>query len=366
MRNLPTHAALMIAVALALSGCSESPSVSPTSARAVKVEKVSSHNGSSATLVGVVRAANKTELSFVEPGLVDKVLVDVGQSVKRGQTLAVLERTVQAAALRSAEAERKAAQSALTAQERENQRQQALHQAGEASDATLASAKASLEAAVARRDSAATAESEARWKYNNAAIVAPFDGSVTARTIDPGATASSGQAVLAMENPTALQVVVDVPAGATDSLTAGEVLKATSTRTSTELEVKLVSISESVSGSGTAKAIFDVIGSVPLKSGEGVRVFIVGKSAAETTVPIQSLVFGDQQGKGEIFVFDADKLIVKKREVTYKADDSGKVHITSGVDAADWVVVAGASQLRDGQRAKPIAPLVDTAKGQAK
>lgn len=366
MRNLPTHAALMLAVALALSGCSESPSVSSTAARAVKVEKVASHDGATASLVGVVRATNKTDLSFVEAGLVDKVLVDVGQPVKRGQVLATLERTVQAAALRATEAERKAAQSALTAQEREMQRQQALHQAGEASDATLASAKASLAAAVARRDSAATAESEARWKYTNAAILAPFDGSVTARSIDPGATASSGQVVLSVESPSALQVVVDVPAGIAESLSTGAVLKATSTRTSNELEVKLASISDSVAGTGTTKAIFNLVGKPALKSGEGVRVAIAGRQAAETIIPIQALVFGDHQGQGAVFVFDADKLVVKKRDVTYKADDSGKVQVTSGVSANDWVVVAGAAQLRDGQRAKSISPLADTSKEQSK
>lgn len=366
MQYVPQKAALLLAVSLSIAGCGESPSVASATVRSVKIQRASAQDDSAAALVGIARSANRADLSFVDGGLVDKVLVDVGQTVKRGQTLAVLQRSVQAAALRAAQADKSAAEGALEAQRRDTERQLALHKAGEASESALATAKANLEAAMARRDSAATSESEARWKYENAAIVAPFDGTITARSTDPGATAPAGQAVLSVENPDRLQVVLDMPASLADAVKPGDVLGATSSRTSTALQLKLESIGKSVTGTGTVKAIFDLLGGHDLKTGEGVRVLLQRQTVAGTSIPIQAVVFGASQGKGDVFVFDPNHLKVQKRAITFKPDDSGRVQITSGVQSNDWVVVAGASQLQDGQAAKAINGEDSSSEGQAK
>ncbi len=353
MRYSPLSAAVILATTLSIVGCSEAPSVQTSLARGVKIQRAST-DISAEPLIGIVRAEHRAELAFVQAGRVDQVLVDIGQTVKRGQRLASIDRSVQTATLRAAEGERKAAEAALASQRMDQRRTVALHSSGEASDASVAAATASLQTAIARLDAAITAESDARWKHEHATLTAPFEGSITARSINPGAYAAEGDAVLVIEDPTTLQVVVDVPLGFADSVAPGTVLKAESTRNQSELEVRLNSVGASVVGTGTAKAIFQVIGHPVLRSGEGVRVFFSGPHGAETKVPVQALLFGKKQGKGEVFIFDATNLTVKKREVTYIADESGDAQITSGVGGSDWVVVAGASQLRDGQRAKPI------------
>lgn len=354
MQSVPYKAALLLAVSLSLASCGETAPIASPNVRGVKVQRASNVEDSAASLVGVVRSANRADLSFVEGGLVEKVLVDIGQSVKRGQVLAVLQRSVHAAALQAAQADRKAAETALVAQRRDTERQAALLKAGEASEAAFAAAKANLEAAVARRDSTATAESEARWKYDNAAIAAPFDATVTARAIDPGATAPAGQAVLSVERPDHLQVVLDIPASLAESVEPGDTLEGVSSRTAASMQLKLKSIGASVAGTGTVKAIFDLLGTPDVKAGEGVKVVLNRKSSSHTTVPIQALVFGSKNGSGDVFVFDPEGRKVHKRAVTFKADDSGRAQIISGVGSHDWVVVAGASQLQDGQAAKPI------------
>jgi membrane fusion protein, multidrug efflux system len=107
-----------------------------------------------------------------ETGLVDEVLVERGQSVKRGQPLAVLERDVPEAELRMAEQE-------LRFREAEFARASTLH------DDQIVSSEERLRKEI-ERDMTATEVDLARARLEHCTIRAPFDGTVVERTVVAG------------------------------------------------------------------------------------------------------------------------------------------------------------------------------------
>ena len=183
---------------------------------------------------GNVRARITVNVSSKITGLISEVLADQGDTVKRGQLLAVLENDdlsarVEAgrAALSAAGAEITAAEAALAKNEadlalaRSNyERDAQLFQEGvisraafDASTASLRSAESGVRSAEAslkaRKAQRVNAEQELRYaeaQLQYARIVAPMDGLITSRRLEAGSTVVPGAAIFQMVDPKTLWV----------------------------------------------------------------------------------------------------------------------------------------------------------------
>ncbi len=131
-----------------------------------------------------------------EGGQVVRVLVEPGQWVGAGQTLAVIDRSVQAqqaaalsASIRVAQADADLAQAELT-------RAESLVSRGFISKADMDRKRATRDAANARVRVAQAQYQEATARNNRLNIVAPAAGLVLTRQIEPGQIVSSGSGVL--------------------------------------------------------------------------------------------------------------------------------------------------------------------------
>ena len=127
---------------------------------------------------GTTRAREEVDLSFLVGGEVTWVGVDVGSRVKRGQVLAQLDTTaIAAAAARAQAGSEKAA--------RDLDRARALEQSGSIPAASLEDVRTG--------DSIATATArEAAFALRHGIVVAPDDGVVDARMVDPGEGVTAG------------------------------------------------------------------------------------------------------------------------------------------------------------------------------
>ena len=128
---------------------------------------------------GTVRSKNEADLSFKVGGVVSAVLVDEGARVRKGQILARLDPTEVGAALRQAN------ESAAKA-ERDLSRVRSLHASGAVPIADLQNAETALSMARAGVDAAS-------FNAQRSAIVAPDDGRIERRTIEPGEVVSPGR-----------------------------------------------------------------------------------------------------------------------------------------------------------------------------
>ncbi|HEX6994093.1 MAG TPA: efflux RND transporter periplasmic adaptor subunit [Gammaproteobacteria bacterium] len=164
---LPRKSAAAIALGLGLLG---------TQASAQTVVRVAEPARRDFELVttqpGTAEAFYEADLGANVSGYVSELLVDIGDRVKAGQVLAriTVPELIQA---------RNAAAAEVAADESEHERISMLAERNSVTQRALTEAKSRLDAARAKQ-----AEIEAQMAY--ATIEAPFDGVVTARTIDPG------------------------------------------------------------------------------------------------------------------------------------------------------------------------------------
>lgn len=193
-------AALAVAAPLGLvSGCSSEAATSPPP-RPVLVMTVP---GGAAAAVGersvpgVVVARYATDIGFQVGGRVGQRLVEVGQTVRKGQVLLQLDDSDYALALaaRKVEAEQASA---------DEQRLKRLVGEGAVSVADTERQRARAEAARAQYE---LAGNQARY----ATLVAPYDGVVTELRAEAGQVVAAGQPVVSMVRPGEVEIAADIP-----------------------------------------------------------------------------------------------------------------------------------------------------------
>ena len=127
-----------------LSACGKTPAPEPDPPRTVLVASALPAGATGPEFIGEVRAARRAELAFALPGLVERVLVEAGDRVRRGQLLATLEVSPGQAQLNAAQAEIQRLQAVLDEARRKHVRLQAARERQAASEAEWTAAQAEL------------------------------------------------------------------------------------------------------------------------------------------------------------------------------------------------------------------------------
>ena len=131
-----------------------------------------------------------------EGGLVAAVLVQPGQWVRAGQTLAVIDRAVQAQQAQQLAAQVQVARADAALAQNEFERSQALVGRGFVSKADLDRKRAARDAANARVRVAAASLAESRARIGRLDVRSPSAGLVLERNVEPGQVVSSGSGAL--------------------------------------------------------------------------------------------------------------------------------------------------------------------------
>ncbi len=161
--------------------------------------------------LGEVRALSSAELSVGASGEVRTVSVREGDRVHRGQVLLEIDPSLARAQVRRAEATH-----TLAGEEQELASWQAeqVVQAGPraVAQAEIQRSQTAAEAAQARRAASAAELAEARNVLSRHRIVAPFDGVLLRRSVDPGDWVDPGTPALALVSDGDVEVMVAAPA----------------------------------------------------------------------------------------------------------------------------------------------------------
>lgn len=185
--------------------------------------------------IGTVESRRSYRVGPVAAGRVRRLLVDVGDRVTAGQVMGEMDPVDLDARLRSLEASlgrSRASASDAEARQRyahaEAGRYEQLLAARSTSEEILAAKRQALQAAndalaIARADVVrAAAERDALVAQRaNLRLVAPVDGLVAAREVDPGSTVGAGQMVIEVVEPASLWVHVRFDQGSASGLRAG-------------------------------------------------------------------------------------------------------------------------------------------------
>lgn len=125
-------------------------------------------------------------LSMPVSGVVEQVLVNTGDSVKKGDKLVVLERDIPEAEFKAAETLMESAKADKNEQKRERDRSQELFDRTLLSVVDLQKAELTYQRAEADYQQKRLSWLHARYRFDKSVLKAPFDGVVKARRVEPG------------------------------------------------------------------------------------------------------------------------------------------------------------------------------------
>jgi HlyD family secretion protein len=144
---------------------------------------------------GTLSAVETVEVGSQVSGIIEKILVDFNDEVKKGQVLAILDKTLLDVAVRDAEAGVLRAEAKLAQAEAEVNRNQPLFKKGHLSEMEFLVTKTTLEIAKADIKTAEASLHRATTNLGYTVIRSPIYGTVIERTVDAGQTiAASFQA----------------------------------------------------------------------------------------------------------------------------------------------------------------------------
>ncbi len=192
--------AIAVIAALALAGCKkEEEAAAPP--RPVLSQVVTPTALPGTRFAGTVQAKVQAALGSRVAGRLVSRSVNVGDLVKKGDVLAVLDATAYELAVRSARAELSSAEATLASTIATEERQKTLLQSNAAAKAAVESAEQSREAADAGLVRARTALVKAEEQLSYTSIQAEFDGVVVATGAEVGQTVSPGEAIVTIARP---------------------------------------------------------------------------------------------------------------------------------------------------------------------
>lgn len=287
-----------------------------------------------------------------EGGQVLRVLVQPGDWVKNGQTLAVIERSVQAEQIRSLEAQVEVARADAKLAQAELERAQALVSRGFISQADIDQKTATRDAANARVRVAVAQLGEQRARTGRLDVRAPASGLVLTRTVEPGQVVTSGSGTLfRMAKDGEIEMLAQVSEGDLAQLRVGDRATVTPVGGTRSFEGRVWQLSPVVDPQtrlGIARVALHY--DPALRPGGFATATVISGTNDVPLLP-DSAVQSDDKGQ-YVYVVDASNKVVR-RDVKIGQVSSAGVSIIDGLTGQEKIVASAGAFLMPGQKVKP-------------
>ena len=347
----------LLCISVALAACKEKVEIIEV-VRAIKTIAVSEQTAEQILkFSGIVAAVDSSDLSFQVGGQVESVEVDIGDYVKKGQVLAVLDPEPYQLEEDAIKAELVKARDNVTKSKAQYERHKRIFEQGagaksyvDVSEYNYKAAKSAVNFQIARLDLA-------NRDLRKTKLLSPYDGTIAWRSVQPHEEVQVGQKVfeinatgtmevqLAIPETTIERIHIDDPATITFSTLPGESTKgrisyigsAAVKANAFPVKVELIGQNEKVKPGMTAEANL-IIKDKNRKPGY--------------LVPLQALLPATEANQGYAFVYDPKTSTVKKTPVRSRGLEHKKAIVDEGLAGGDIIAVAGVSFLADGMKVK--------------
>ncbi len=358
---------LLSGLALLVSACNDQTIMVEDPVRAVKTLTVTeSAKANSRQLAGTVISADESNLSFRVGGRVANVDVSTGDKITKGQLLATLEKREFELDVQTAKAKLSSARAELTEKSDALKRQKNLRAKEFVAQASVDQAKAAFAAAKSNVDVAITALENAQRDLVNTILLAPFDGSIVARSIEPFIEVAAGSTVFEIQNPGVLKVEVLMPETLIRDISRGDT---TSVRFPTLKDVIVYGLISEIGSKAERGNAFPVTvelaqTSEDIRPGMTAQVTFNYGEAAEANIyliPITALdvripVDNEVSLNNEVPVFVLEEGVAQRRTLTLRDIRGNKLEVIDGLNPGDVVITAGVPFIKDGQKVKAWKP----------
>jgi RND family efflux transporter MFP subunit len=401
---------------LVAAGCAQPTAAPPVeSVRPVKTTIVTAGGEVRERLLsGTVDAARRVELAFQVPGVLARLPIREGQTVAKGELIAQLrqdEFATQVKARQSQLDQARAALAALRAGDRPEQRRRVEAQV-RATQARLANARTELtrftqllqsgavsrqefdtartaylvaqeenesarqlleKGATGREEDIAAAEAEVRGlearvveasiQLQDSTLLAPYDGVIAQRFVEPNQTVRAKQPVVRFQDVDEIDIAVDVP----ETLMAADIQSADIVQITAELPAapgvrfpvhirEVAQQADPTTQTYRLRVAMQVPPGVTVLPGMTAAVSLAYRRAGilgdQILVPV-SAVLKDATGEPVTWIIGKDD-VVARRPVTLGAATGNRIEVTAGLEPGDRIATAGVRFLRDGMKVRDL------------
>lgn len=301
---------------------------------------------------GTIAAKQTSNIGPLVEGVIERILVRVGDKLKKGDPLFLTRKAVYERRVREVEAASKLAEAQLVQAHRTFKRIKELAQSQAASKSRLEDAETQVLIMEAQRDQAAAAYETAKQDLDDTTVRAPFDSVVTERFVDEGVyltnrfSMGSQSAVVQLQEAHIVGAVVRAPEAALPKLRLGLAGKLFIEGTPEPIDSEILILNDKVDYQ-TRTVEFRLPIANPeyrIKAGQFVRAEIYTDPVTLKVVP-RAAVRG-QPGSYYVFLAqDGRAALVAVEAVELDAD---LMRLLSGVSAGDLVVDGAAEGIKDG------------------
>lgn len=288
-----------------------------------------------------------------EGGMVTRVLVEPGQWVGAGQTLAVIERSVQSQQAQSLAASVDVARADAALAQQELDRAKALVGRGFVSKADVDRRTATRDAANARVRVAQAQLGETRARIGRLDIVAPSAGLVLDRMVEPGQVVSSGSgALFRVAQGGQMEMLAKLPESDLSRLSPGVSATVTPVGSQQSFAGSVWQVSPIIDPqTRQGEARIAIPYNNALRPGGFASATIVSGSVDAPLLP-ESAVQSDDKGN-YVYVVDAKNEVARRGVQVGDVSDKG-VAIVSGLRGNERVVLSAGAFLNPGQKVNPV------------
>jgi RND family efflux transporter MFP subunit len=347
----------LLYLSLALTACQEKTEIIEV-VRAIKTITVSEQATEQIRkFSGIVAAVDSSGLSFQVAGQVESVEVDIGDSVKKDQVLAVLDPEPYQLEVDAVQAELVKAKANVVNTKSEYERQKRVFDQGAGAKSDLDTAEYNYRAARSAVDYQIARLDQANRNLRKTKLLSPYDGTIAWRSVNPNEEVKIGQKVFEINATGTMEVQLAVPESTIDQINIDDP----------------ATISYPTLPGESAKGRISFIGSAAVKAGAfPVKVVLIapkenvkpGMTAeanlfikdqnlqAGYLVPFQALLPSSEPDRGYAFVYDPKTSTVKKTAVRARGTEDKKAIVDEGLVAGDIIAAAGVSFLADGMKVK--------------
>ena len=348
---------------LFLFGCSPSEDQSPTPPPRVRTFEVGeTSRGQDRSVSGRLAAADSSPLAFGVAGTVDSVTVNVGDTVTKGQVLAVLDADPLRQALERARSDLSASRAKLVEAERSFNRVSVLLKefAISQSDVEVAESKVKSARAIFRGSQSSVDDRERDLK--RARLLAPYSGRVSERSIEAFQEVGANESAFVIQSNDALVVQTQVAESLIRHVDYAQPTRVTFP-TIPELEVVgIVSLIAAQAGAGNA---FPVEIQLPtteadLRPGMSAEVtfnfseYLDGRTVyliplSSVAIDIGLLAGGSPDDASvPVFIYDEVTGTALVKTIAVGGLRGNQLEVFEGLEKGDQVISAGVSFLHDG------------------
>jgi len=356
-------AAAVLATAL-LSGCTkEPPPKPPTLVKAMQVSGASEMSKS--VFPGRASAGQEANLSFRVAGPLVEFPANVGDKVAAGDLIAQIDPNDFQVQLNTAQAQLQSIQAAYTAAENDYQRVMSTFREdpGATSQRAVDTSRALRDQAQTQVSSVESVVQTATDRLSYTQLLAPFDGEVVATYVENFETVVALKPIVRLLDPSSIELTISVPESligyadyvisitvsfaALPGITIPAMIKEIgreATQATRTYPVTLVM--EQPEG---AEILPGMAGDVTIEAK-----LPEGSGRTGITIPASAMFAGSDIEVTNVWVIDPAKNVLSRRVVETGSLSSSGLMITAGLEAGEWIVVAGTHSLSDGQEVKII------------